>query len=193
MKHEDISLRTKKALSAALKQQMEQKPLRKITVNDIVTACGVNRKTFYYHFTDVYDLLKWTLEQEAIEVVKQFDLRTSWHDATLFIINYVEENAHILNCAYDSMGRDELKRFFCNDFYEVVDGMIDRCAAENHCTVPESFRTFLREVSTEALAGVLVNWFRQKHTPEEKEQTIRYLSLVMFSSLPAILKEANKL
>ena len=26
---------------------------------------GFNRNTFYYHFRDIYDLLHWTLEQEA--------------------------------------------------------------------------------------------------------------------------------
>ena len=99
MKHEEASLQTRKALSAALKAQMEHKPLRKITVNDLIGMCDLNRKTFYYHFTDIYDLLKWTLEQEAVEVVKQFDLLTNYHDALLFVVNYVEENAHILSCA----------------------------------------------------------------------------------------------
>ena len=139
MKHEEASLQTRKALSAALKAQMEHKPLRKITVNDLIGMCDLNRKTFYYHFTDIYDLLKWTLEQEAVEVVKQFDLLTNYHDALLFVMNYVEENAHILSCAYDSMGRDELKRFFCSDFYELADGMIDRCCANCGVTIPPDY------------------------------------------------------
>lgn len=39
MKHEEASLQTRKALSAALKAQMEHKPLRKITVNDLIGMC----------------------------------------------------------------------------------------------------------------------------------------------------------
>ena len=193
MKHEEASLQTRRALSAALKTQMKHKPLRKITVNDLIGLCGLNRKTFYYHFTDIYDLLKWTLEQETIEIIKQFDLLTNYHDVILFVMNYAEENAHILNCAYDSMGRDELKRFFCGDFYELVDGMIDRCAACNGCRVSPAYHIFLRDFYTEALAGVLVNWFREKHTPEEKENTIQYLSHVMLVSLPAVLKDQKAL
>ena len=34
-----------------------QKPLNKITINDITEDCGVNRMTFYYHFKDIYDLV----------------------------------------------------------------------------------------------------------------------------------------
>ena len=192
MKHEEASLQTRKALSAALKAQMEYKPLRKITVNDLIGMCDLNRKTFYYHFTDIYDLLKWTLEQEAVEVVKQFDLLTNYHDALLFVMNYVEENAHILSCAYDSMGRDELKRFFCSDFYELADGMIDRCCANCGVTIPPDYHRFLRDFYTEAFAGILVNWFRESHTPEEKENTIAYLSQFVMTSLPAVLRQNGK-
>ena len=81
-------------------------------MSEIIADCNVNRKTFYYHFEDIYDLLKWTLEQEAIDVVKNFDLLIDYEDAIRFVVEYVNKNAHILNCAYDSMGRDELKRFF---------------------------------------------------------------------------------
>ena len=37
---------------------MEKKPLSNITVSEIIADCGVNRKTFYYHFEDIYALLK---------------------------------------------------------------------------------------------------------------------------------------
>lgn len=90
---------------------MKQKPLNKITVKDLTEFCDVNRKTFFYHFSDVYDLLKWILDEEAVNIVKQFDLLTDFQDAAGFVLNYIEENAHILNCVYDSLGWDELKRF----------------------------------------------------------------------------------
>ena len=126
MKYEIVSLNTKKMLSNALKDAMKSKPLSKITVSEIVGACGVNRKTFYYHFQDIYDLPKWTLEQEAIEVVRSFDLLVDAEDAISFVIDYVEANQHILNCAYDSMGRDEMRRFFYADCIEIISGVIDR-------------------------------------------------------------------
>ena len=57
MKHEEISLNTKKALAEALKLAMKKKPFQKITVSELIEACHVNRKTFYYHFEDIYALL----------------------------------------------------------------------------------------------------------------------------------------
>ena len=68
------SRRTKELLASALRQEIEKKPLSRITVSDIVKETGVNRKTFYYHFEDIFALLRWMLEQETLEVVKNYDL-----------------------------------------------------------------------------------------------------------------------
>ena len=90
------------------------------------------------------------------------------------------------------MGRDELKRFFCSDFYELADGMIDRCCASCGVTIPPDYHRFLRDFYIEAFAGILVNWFRESHTPEEKENTIAYLSQFVMTSLPAVLRQNGK-
>lgn len=92
MKYEITSLNTKKLFAEALKKIILQKSFSKVTVSELIRECGVNRKTFYYHFSDVYDLLKWTLEQEAIDVVKNFDLIIDYEEAILFVMDYIEKN-----------------------------------------------------------------------------------------------------
>lgn len=42
--------RTKQAIVNAFWELLDEKPLSKITVKDIVERCQVNRNTFYYHF-----------------------------------------------------------------------------------------------------------------------------------------------
>lgn len=96
MTHEETSLRTKKALCDSLKNLMKHKPFSKITISELIRDCNINRKTFYYHFEDIYALLQWILEQEAVEVVKQFDLFTDVEDAFAFIIDYVEQNSFFI-------------------------------------------------------------------------------------------------
>ena len=80
----------------------------------------MNRNSFYYHFEDIYALFKWMLEQEAVEVVKQFDLVLDYREAIQFVMDYVSENRHMVNGAYDAMGREGLKRFFYADFIDIV-------------------------------------------------------------------------
>ncbi len=190
MTHEQTTRQTKSALAASLKKFMARKPLSKITVSEIIADCNVNRKTFYYHFSDIYALLKWMLEQEAIEVVRNFDLLIDFEDAIRFIISYVKSNAHILNCAYDSIGRDEMKRFFYNDFIEVVRGMVAECERENGIAVTDDFRDFICRFLTEAVVGMLVSGFHDKEQPDQ-EMTIRHLA-VLVDSLPDILRRAPR-
>ena len=70
-----MSQTTKRALSASLKNMLLQKPLSKITVNDIAEDCGVSRMTFYYYFTDIYDLVEWTCQEEAAKALLKQGVR----------------------------------------------------------------------------------------------------------------------
>ena len=189
MKHEVTSLNTKRTLAASLKRLMAQKPFSKITVSEIIADCGVNRKTFYYHFEDIYALLKWMLEEEAVEVVKQFDLLVDYREAILFVMNYVKANKHLLCCAYDSVGRDEMKRFFFADFIGIMQTAIDHTEQQLGLKVNTEFKQFLAHFYTEAAAGLLVDEFTGKegHKPE---QAVEYLSLILKSSLPDVLMRA---
>ena len=49
---------TKKLIYYTFIDLLHTKPFDKITVRDIVEACEINRNTFYYHYTDIYDLLE---------------------------------------------------------------------------------------------------------------------------------------
>ncbi len=189
MKHDITTLNTKKTIAASLKKFMEKKPLSKITVSEIVADCKINRKTFYYHFENIQDLLKWMLEQEAIEVVKNFDLLLDYEDAINFVLDYVEENKHILNCAYDSIGSNELNRFFHNDLNSIVMTIINRYEEIMGIDVGDDFRIFICEFYTEAIVGKIVRLLKNKR-PYDRKKLIDYVSLTIKSSLPAVLKEA---
>ena len=188
MKNEEMSLRTRQALAASLKRAMLKKPLSKISVRELIEDCNVNRKTFYYHFDDIYALVKWMLEQEAVELVKQFDLVVNYKEAILFILDYVEANKHILNCAYDSMGRDGLKRFLYQDFIAVMRSMIDGYERQLGVSVDEDFKQFAAGFYAEAVAGTLINVL-QSHGKYDREAVTRDITLIFKSSIPAILSD----
>lgn len=191
MKHEITSMNTKKTLSASLKKFMNTKPLSKISVSEIIADCGVNRKTFYYHFQDIYTLLKWTLEQETVEVLKNFDLLLNPEEAILFVTDYVDNNSHILNCAYDSMGREEMKRFFYADFYGVVLSIIESLENEHTTVLSKDFKTYLTNFYSEALAGVLIDYFQNKDKIN-RDKLIEYTLFVLKKSIPNIISSYNK-
>lgn len=189
MKHETTTLMTKKAIAASLKKIMEKKPLDKITVREIIEDCDINRKTFYYHFRDIYHLIKWIFEEEAIEVVKQYDLIVNYYDAIQFVLDYVEKNKLICNCAFDAIGRDELKRFFQKDFLFIIQNIVDQLSEGKK--VPKDYQAFLVNFYTEALASLLINWVRDKEH-YDKQKIIRYVHLTLFGSIEHALNNAEK-
>ena len=50
-------IRTKEIIRDAFLELLEEKPYNKITVQDIVNRCQVNRNTFYYHFQGLHFFL----------------------------------------------------------------------------------------------------------------------------------------
>ena len=105
---------TKLALANALKKLLQKKFLDDITVKELVEECEVNRQTFYYHFQDIYDLLRWFLEHETSEALRGADC---WQDALRAAFRYVQDNHLAIYHVYRSSGRDHLDcHFFRLDF-----------------------------------------------------------------------------
>lgn len=177
MKHEITTLNTKRTLAASLRGLMKKKPLSKITVSEIIADCGVNRKTFYYHFSDIYDLLKWMLEEEAVEVVKQYDLLLDFREVVLFVMDYVRKNKHLLCCAYDSMGMEEMKRFFYTDFIDIVYTVINNTEKQLGLQIDPTFKQFVANFYTGAIASLMIDEFTDREG-YDTQKAVEYLSLI---------------
>ena len=185
MKHEVTTYHTKKVMANELKTRMRTKPFSKITVSEIVAACKMNRKTFYYHFEDIFALLKWMFEEEAIEVVRHFNLLVDYEDAIRFVMRYVDENDYIISCAYDSIGREEMKRFFYNDFVGVVTSVIDAAEVQLGKHVDPAFKEYVAKFYTEALSGMLIDWAKERDK-HEREKVIGYLTAIIGFALKSM-------
>ena len=191
MTHEENSLKTKKALCTALKECMRTKSFSKVTISELVRACNITRKTFYYHFEDINALLRWMLEQEAFDVVRRFYPFTDYKDAFNFAMDYLSENSYFLQSIYDSIGRDELKRFFYRDFIGIVQNLVNNYAKKLDVELDADFNKFLCNFYTEAMAGMVIDLFQN---PEacDKVRLYNYFAIIMENSLPSILLSQKK-
>ena len=61
---------TKRAIKEAFVALLDERPLNKITVKDVVEACGINRNSFYYHFQDLPALLEEIIAQQVQELIQ---------------------------------------------------------------------------------------------------------------------------
>ena len=83
---------TQKAIIETFMRLLEQKPLDKITVKDIIEECEISRGTFYYYYQDIPALVDEIFKIEAQKVIDD-DIRfESWQDgflrSTQFALSY---------------------------------------------------------------------------------------------------------
>lgn len=80
---------TRQIILHTLTELMNEKPLSKITVKDIVERCGVNRNTFYYHFRDIPDAVEAMVKEELNDILKDQKAPESVSDCMEILVNAV--------------------------------------------------------------------------------------------------------
>lgn len=106
-----MSNRTKQALEASLKKLLLQKPLDKITIQDLTTDCGISRMAFYYHFKDIYDLVEWVCREDAVRALQGKKTYDTWQEGLMQIFEAVLENKPFVMNAYRSISREQIENY----------------------------------------------------------------------------------
>ena len=164
---------TCQAISGALKQLMTQKPLERITVAEIMDTCGMRRQHFYYYFTDIYDLLRWTFEKEALELLQQQQGVSPWQNGFLHLFQYINQNRAVCLCALDSLGKESLKRLLEADVSSIVDRAVRQAAVENGLSAYSPEVEVVICLVTIMMAGAVESWLRGELTQTPEELTRR--------------------
>lgn len=63
-------LGTRETIIKVFTELLDEKPIKSITVKDIVERCNVNRNTFYYHFQDIPSLVQGMLEEKMDQLIE---------------------------------------------------------------------------------------------------------------------------
>lgn len=159
---------TKYALANALKDLMNARPFAKINVGEICAKCNVNRKTFYYHFKDKYDLVNWIFYNEFIEDFSQKPFHKSW-ESLLYMCRYLYENKEFYRNALDITGQ--------NSFYEYFGELLTPYIASYLDPIFEDdiHRHFYVDFFCDATRIAIVRWINDGATiaPEEFVQMVR--------------------
>jgi probable dihydroxyacetone kinase regulator len=157
---------TKRLLTDSLKQLMLQKPLNKIAIHEITDGCGVNRQTFYYHFEDIYDQVRWMYRQDAYELLEQQKGGMVWQEALLQLLHYLDENRELCLCTLHSVAHDQLRRFFHSDIYGMIHQTIDQMAENRN--LDEDQRAIMTQFYVSALSGMMESWLLDElpYSPE---------------------------
>ena len=161
---------TKKALASALKELMEETSFRKISVGDICERCEMNRKSFYYHFEDKYDLVNWIFDTEVSSLLRDRRPDDQWEIITK-VCSYLYGNRSFYCKAFQIQGQNSLLDHFREfllpllqgrlaemigpgDIHQIgadfiADGIvcaIRRWLIDKNCVSPEEFVSIIRKM-----------------------------------------------
>ena len=167
---------TKRALEESFKRQLSTKPFAKITVADIAQDCGISRMTFYYHFTDIYDLMEWSLEEDAQRAIAGCQTVSTWQEGYLNVLNELLQNKQFIMAIYREVSRDRVERFLLPATRRLISGVVDNDPGS--ARVAERDRTFISDFYAHALSGITLEWIGNGMV-DDPEALTRRVALIL--------------
>ena len=162
------SMITKRALAESLKELMESQPLEKISVGDICERCGMNRKSFYYHFKDKYDLVNWIFYSEFLLRARDIQYETSW-DFFSSICTYFYENRRFYIRAFETQGQNSFTDYVGEVLHPIASAYLSEEFEE------DSDNQYYADFFTDAFRASIIRWLRQypEMTPDRIVELFR--------------------
>ncbi len=143
----------KEAIKTSFISLLEERPLRGITVKDIVQGCGVNRNTFYYHFKDIPALLEEIITDQADRIIADQGPALSLAGCLETVVRFAEARRQVVMHINQSAHRD----------------LFERCLMKICRRVVEDF-------AAAAIGGVSIH-------PDDREAMIRFYQCECFGQV----------
>lgn len=150
------AIRSKRMIIAALADLLQEKPLDKITVTDVVNRAQINRGTFYAHFSDIPDVINHlimgifsTIERAISEEPKQ--LSDIPHVLLKRIQSFLEEDMEFCQKVMNSGAADRMQE-------QLIQFVLDYMLQHEHVYGFGDHRLY--ELTIRFCAGGLGNLYR---------------------------------
>lgn len=187
-----MSKLTERALAEAVTELLKSRTLDKITIKDITSECGLTRNTFYYHFHDVYDLLRWVFEQKTAEIMRKYEAQEDWEGGLKETLDYLYENQVMITHLYESITDDLLIRFVNDVMMQHARVIVSGEARDMNCS--SKAIQIAAELYMGAAVANVMSWIRSgmKQTPEHLAQIYNILFQGTVRSVLESAEEAGK-
>src|SRR5579862_2043527 len=164
-------MRTKKLIRDALISLTIQKGFSAITVSDITKAAGINRATFYRHYTDKFDLLN----QYAQTVYDMLDVKNNNVNKSEFhsiptnlvkIFEHIRENATFYRVMWGKNGNPD----FAEKIRSYIQKRIRKSLPKNLQAEEKLIDLFVSYSASASFGAVL--WWLENNMPYSSEKMI---------------------
>ena len=168
--------KTYNLLIEALFELMKEKPFESIKLTEICEKAMVHKTTFYHHFTDKYDLLKFAITELQKSMLNQIELKnddliTYYLNLAQIYMKHIKEN----KAFYRSIILDNENSICLNIFYDMFVKDIESKLKNYPLDIPINY--FL-SYHVNGVFQVIQEWFR-KGLIEDEETIIHYLKILL--------------
>ena len=116
--------RMKQMIADTYAALLQKKPLDKITVKELVEACQISRQTFYYHFSDVLEVLTWRVSQSVQQAVAR-SLEAETPEAAMEeLLRMALRDRPMIRRIFQSQRRDQIEGIFLDGVRHYMEELI---------------------------------------------------------------------
>ena len=145
---EIVCCETKRKIADSLLLVLNEKPLRKVTVKDIMNCENMNRQTFYYHFQDIYEVIEWMFREDFITNLA-YDEEETIEEWVEKAFDMIKENRGFYKRILESINRERVLVYI----EPVIEEQIEHRLKD--CEVNEVLKEFVvRSVCHNILDGI---------------------------------------
>lgn len=150
---------TKELLTDTFWELLEEKPYSKITVNDIVRRCDVNRNTFYYHFQDIPSLMMDSIEKWMSQVIKEYGTSGKSVNCLTYIAQECTKRKKAVLHLFHSVEKEQLLSNMNEIAYRIICTYADEI--EEKRNIPEKDKETLIQCYKCFFVGSLLEWLER--------------------------------
>ncbi len=104
----------KRLIAESLLEMLKKKRLEKITIKELVDACGISRQTFYYHFKDVLEVVEWWSQEVNKRLVSASLKAENARGALSIFLDFVIQYHEVIQSLLDSRWRSQMEELMVN-------------------------------------------------------------------------------
>lgn len=160
---------TKRILAASLKHLLSDKSFQKINIHDICEKCGMNRKSFYYHFRDKYDLVNWIFDNEFV-LPHRASMHKNEQESIYSLCTYLYENKAFYRQAFKIQGQNSFSEHFCTFIYPCVEKQLAKLSQD------ADVKNFQCRLAAESFRNALEYWLDERD-PLQPEMFIECIKI----------------
>ncbi|MDU5595809.1 TetR-like C-terminal domain-containing protein [Peptoniphilus rhinitidis] len=109
---------------------LNKKQLHNITVTELAKQCKIERKTFYYHYENLPQLIKEIFDEELENVIEEFNETLSWEESFILAAKFILDNKKVVKHMYESDYKIELEKYIFSISGEIMRKYVRRVAVD---------------------------------------------------------------